>query len=226
MRRLFIFPPGVVSWGIIASVALIFLPGVSISQEEMASSMRRYRSHELSTGYYEEYEVLPQRMRPFVNISGVQRKIFQQHSSPAAPGIKNRLSDSHRGVAFYKNRKCQDCHVRETKGSHTVRAGISCRQCHGHEPIAGIDHYYSSMNPIRRHAYVCAKCHPGANASFATYVAHPPNPGTETAKKEFPALFYAFWIMMGIAVMTLAVFLPHTLLWGIRELFVRKEKDK
>ena len=82
------------------------------------------------------------------------------------------------------------------------------------------------MNPIRRHAYVCAKCHPGANASFAAYVSHPPRPGTETAKREFPALFYAFWIMMGIAAATLLIFLPHTVLWGIRELFVRKEKNK
>ncbi|NIO08621.1 MAG: hypothetical protein GTN46_04735, partial [Gammaproteobacteria bacterium] len=42
--------------------------------------------------------------------------------------------------------------------------------------------------------------------------------------KTFPVLFYAFWIMIVIAVGTFALFLPHTILWGIRELFTKKEK--
>ena len=42
--------------------------------------------------------------------------------------------------------------------------------------------------------------------------------------KSFPVLFYAFWIMIAIAVGTFVVFLPHTILWGIRELFIKKEK--
>ena len=81
------------------------------------------------------------------------------------------------------------------------------------------------MNPLRRHAYVCAKCHEGAGASFAAYLVHAPNPALITTKKSAPALFYAFWIMVGIAVLTFLVFLPHTILWGIRELFVKKEKQ-
>ena len=80
------------------------------------------------------------------------------------------------------------------------------------------------MNPIRRHAYVCAKCHEGASASYATYVVHAPNPSLASTRKSFPVLFYAFWIMIVIAVGTFLVFLPHTISWGIRELFMRKEK--
>ena len=80
------------------------------------------------------------------------------------------------------------------------------------------------MNPLRRHAYVCAKCHQGANASYAAYRVHEPNPALASTFKEFPILAYAFWIMMAIAVGTFAVFLPHTALWGLRELFTKKEK--
>ena len=42
--------------------------------------------------------------------------------------------------------------------------------------------------------------------------------------KSFPVLFYAFWIMIAIAMGTFVVFLPHSILWGIRELFIKKEK--
>lgn len=134
------------------------------------------------------------------------------------------LADSHRGIPFYLNRTCESCHAGEVKSMHTTRAGITCRQCHSSEPIASINHYFSLMNPIRRHAYVCAKCHEGASASFATYVVHAPNPAQEGTREVFPALYYVFWAMVFLACATFLVFLPHTALWGIRELFAKKEK--
>jgi hypothetical protein len=33
----------------------------------------------------------------------------------------------------------------------------------------------------------------------------------------FPALFYVFWFMVAMAVGTFAAFLPHTIMWGVRE---------
>ena len=138
--------------------------------------------------------------------------------------VRTRLADSHQGIKFYNGRRCEECHIQETKDIHTVRANLTCRQCHGGEPIASNDHYYSPMNPIRRHAYVCAKCHEGASASYASYVVHAPNPSLAGTLQSFPVLFYAFWIMIVVAVGTFALFLPHTILWGIRELFIKKEK--
>jgi hypothetical protein len=32
--------------------------------------------------------------------------------------------------------------------------------------------------------------------------------------------------MIGIALLTFAVFLPHTIMWGVRELFPKKEKTE
>jgi len=203
---------------------LTFPPMESVAQEEVASAIRRYKDKELSTGYYEEYEVRPRRQRPFVEIPGVQKGIFPYSPTAAQVRIRTRLADSHQGLNFYAGRRCEDCHPKQARDIHTVRANLTCRQCHGGEPIASIAHYYSPMNPIRRHAYICAKCHQGANASYASYRVHEPNPALASTFKEFPVLAWAFWIMVAIAVGTFAVFLPHTALWGIRELFAKKEK--
>ncbi len=208
----------------LAAAILIAAPGTVCSQEEVSSAIRRYRDLEVSTGYYEEYEVRPQRQRPFVVLPGVGRGAFPYSPSGARVRIRSRLADSHRGLQFYDVQRCETCHPEQSDDLHTVRANLTCRQCHGGEPIASIDHYYSPMNPIRRHAYVCAKCHEGAGASFASYVIHPPNPADIKALEEFPALFYVFWAMAAIAVGTFLVFLPHTFLWGIRELLARKKE--
>jgi len=206
-------------------VSLLMLPPPQVlAQEEVASALRRYKDREASTGYYEEYEVRPRRQRPFVEIPGVQQGMFPYSPTAAQVRIRTRLADSHRGIGFYNRRRCEDCHPKQARDIHTVRANLTCRQCHGGEPIASIAHYYSPMNPIRRHAYVCAKCHQGANASYASYRVHEPNPALASTLKEFPVLAYAFWIMIAIAVGTFAVFLPHTALWGLRELFTKKEK--
>ena len=94
---------------------------------------------------------------------------------------------------------------------------------YGGEPISGIEYYFSPMNPIRRYAYVCSKCHEGANASFASYIVHSPNPADLSTRKDFPILFYAFWIMIAMSVSIFAVFLPHTFIWSLRELLVKRK---
>jgi len=202
---------------------LLVLPAGVPAQEEVASALRRYKEYEASTGYYEEFEVRPRHQRPFVAVPGVRQGLFPYSPTAAKVRVRTRLADSHLGIRFYQNRRCEDCHVEQTRDIHIVRANLTCRQCHGGEPIASNDHYFSPMNPIRRHAYVCAKCHQGATASFAGYVVHAPNPSLTGTLKTFPILFYAFWIMIAIAVGTFAVFLPHTAMWGIRELFMKKE---
>jgi hypothetical protein len=204
--------------------AMLLLSGPSMAQEEVASSVRRYAKQEASTGYYEEYEAKPRRQAPLVGVPSVSKGIFPYSPSAAEVRVRTRLSDSHRGIKFYQRRRCEDCHVKETRDMHTVRAGITCRQCHGGEPVASLEHYYSPMNPIRRHAYVCSKCHEGAGASFASYVVHSPNPALAETRKAFPVLFYAFWIMVIVAGGTLVVFLPHSVIWGVRELVKKNDR--
>jgi len=208
------------------SAGVLLLTGSVWAQEEVASPIRRYKQYETSTGYYEEYEVKPLRQRPLVGVPGVKEGVFPYSPTGAEVRIRSRLADSHRGIDFYERRRCEDCHVSETKDIHTVRANLTCRQCHGGEPIASINHYYSPMNPIRKHAYICSKCHEGSSASFASYVVHEPAPGSLATQKTFPTLFYAYWLMVVLLAGTLAFFIPHSIMVGLRELFRRKRETE
>jgi hypothetical protein len=205
-------------------VLAIFLSEPAGAQEEVTSAIRRYKEYEVSTGYYEEYEAKPRRQLPFVEIPGVRRGIFPYSPTGAEVRVRTRLADSHQGIKFYTRRRCEECHIAETRDIHTVRANLTCRQCHGGEPIASINHYFSPLNPIRKHAYVCSKCHQGASASYASYVVHEPSAGSLAAKTGFPILYYAYWFMLILLVGTLAFFIPHSFLVGLRELFRKKRK--
>ena len=204
--------------------AILLLPPPASAQEEVASSIRRYKDRETSTGYYEEHEVRPRRQRPFVEIPGVQVGLFSYSPSAAQVRNRSRLADSHMGIAFYTDKTCVACHPEQAKDIHTVRGNLTCRQCHGGEPIASIQYFNSPMNPIRKHAYVCAKCHEGSSASFASYIIHEPAPGSVAARKSFPTLYLVYWFMTVLLVGTLAFFIPHSFLTGVRELFTRKKE--
>ena len=73
------------------------------------------------------------------------------------------------------------------------------------------------MNPIRRHAYVCAKCHEGSTPSFAGYMVHEPSVISAEARDQFPLLYYGFWFMIILAGGVFAFFIPFTVLWMVRE---------
>jgi hypothetical protein len=211
--------------------ALVLWPPAAPAQEEVTSSIRRYKDRELSTGYYEEYEVKPRRARPFVGVPEVLRRYspVSPYRTRAAvtPALRSRLEDSHAGIEFYEQRRCEECHQPEAKHSHTTRANLTCRQCHGGEPIAGINYYYSPLNPIRRHAYICAKCHEGAGVSFATFQVHEPQAGAPATRKTFASLYYTNWFMFLLIVGTLGFFGLHTLIWVGRESYqALREKKK
>ena len=55
IRAIQLWLAGVLFAGLILSVS------TASAQEEVASAIRRYKAYEASTGYYEEYEVLPRR---------------------------------------------------------------------------------------------------------------------------------------------------------------------
>ncbi len=179
-----------------------------------------------STGIYEEYEVRPMGIQGhFEQKTRFGTGISRIDTEDARAWNRMFLNDAHKDLAYYEQRRCVDCHSKNANNRHTVRYGITCRQCHGGEPIAGINHYFSRLNPIRQHTHVCAKCHTGATAAFAAYRIHEPNPAMTATLDLFPSLFYTFWAMIAIAVATFAVFLPHTLLWIVRELFRKRKKE-
>ncbi len=203
---------------LIGAAVFLSIPSVpSWAQEEVTSKIYRYRER-VATGYYEGYEVSPRRARAILETPGTKRGLFSYGSSAARVRIRARLPDSHRGLKFYYRTTCIECHPQEARNLHSTRAGITCRQCHGPEPIAAINHYYSAMNPIRRHAYVCAKCHEGATASFSGFYVHEPPSTALSTRESFPLLFYTSWGMLVLLLGTLAFFVPHSFMVGFREL--------
>lgn len=196
------------------------------SQNEVTADIPRYGGRELATGYYETYEARPQAHLPIAEGTFIRKTLVTIPRTAERVRIRKYLPDAHAGLKFYARRKCVDCHPLQAKDLHRTRERITCRQCHGPEPIAGIQHYYSAMNPRRRFAYICGKCHERSSASFAEYVIHPPNPMQLSTLKTFPVLFIVFWGMVVLAVGTFIVFLPHTLLWGVREFFIKKKRPE
>ena len=217
---LFILPVALLC---ISAILSVVSPGKVLAQNESGRTI--YHQRNISSGYFEESDVTSSFYSPLVGGPSPGRRYI---NLPPKAGTYRRwrtfLADSHYGIRILKLQTCSDCHTREARNMHTVRAGITCRQCHGEEPIAGINHYYSPMNLTRRHAYVCSKCHEGANNSYATYVVHSPNPAALATMSTFPMLFYVFWLIVAVAAGTFVVFLPQTLLWGIKDFMTKKVK--
>jgi len=209
--------------GVVLLLTLDALASLSFAQQEDRQHL--FRKRQVSSGYFEDVDVSSSFYLPLVGGPKPGRRYL---NLPPQSGTYRRwrtfLADSHYGIKILKLQKCVDCHPQQAKNTHTVRAKISCFQCHGRDPIAGINHYFSPMNPTRRHSYICAKCHEGANNSYATYVVHSPNPVGAAAFESFPMLFVAFWLIFAVAAGTFAVFLPHTFLWGLRDLMAGHRK--
>ncbi len=170
------------------------------------------------TGFYRDQDTLPGSYRLYQQQP--KKLDWLWSTGPYQRGVRKTSfkADAHAGVANYSPRSlCTDCHRNHFRDMHMTRMGITCVQCHRDNPIAGVYHYYSSMNPIRRHAYVCAKCHDGATPSFASYVVHEPNPLASVTRTDFPALYYATWLMAILAGGVFIFFIPYVLLWGLRE---------
>jgi hypothetical protein len=176
-------------------------------------------SEEAASGYFRDQDTLPGSYRLYLQQPKELGWLWTMGPRQVVLRKASFAADAHEFVADYSPRRlCTDCHKDHTRDLHQSRAGITCVQCHRDKPIAGVFHYYAAMNQIRRHAYVCAKCHEGATPSFASYVVHEPNPLVAGSREEFPLFFYAVWFMLILAGGVFAIFMPYTALWGVREL--------
>lgn len=197
-------------WG-----CVLALPPGAWSQGEYASRRSGYDAFEASNGRYDDTEALPRHKQSEFQRLGPAT--IQGPTSQSRARNRMFLADSHVGIPYYRFKRCEDCHQGTARSSHAAHAGITCRQCHGPEPVASINHFFSRLNPMRRHAYVCAKCHENARASFAIFVVHEPAPLSTQAAQEFKALSWMSWAMHGLLLGVFLLFVPHTALWLVRE---------
>jgi len=205
--------------GLVVLAVIFSGSGQVWAQKEVTSEGYRYTRREKSAARYEQYEFKPRLYLPYVQQRRTRTELITLAPTAEKVRFRKYLADSHVGLRFYVRRTCVSCHPQQARSLHAMRSKITCRQCHGNEPIPGNSHYAAPMHPRKRYAYVCAKCHRGSSPSFATYRIHEPSPLSFDTQKSFPVLFYAFWFMVVLAVGTFAAFIPHTLTWGLREFF-------
>ncbi len=199
----------------------VLLPAAAPAQEEVASASRRYKEREARSGYQEAYEVKPWRQTPWCGAEMLRR--------PAPSGIYKRkpVSSANRAPPWKTYTRVWGLRPAALPGlprgagrPQSYRAAnLNCRQCHGGEPIAGINYYFSPLNPIRRHAYVCTKCHEGATASFATFMVHEPSPGALSTKKPFLPSITLTGSCLSLIVGTLGFFGAHPDM-VVKEIFI------
>ena len=102
-------------------------------------------------------------------------------------------------LGYTKTAKCYDCH-----GAHDIL------------PVAEPRSHLSRENVVA----TCQRCHPGATRRFAGYLTH----ATHHDPDKYPYLFYAFWGMTGLLVVTFVFSGIHTALWFPRALKLRRER--
>jgi cytochrome b subunit of formate dehydrogenase len=100
-------------------------------------------------------------------------------------------------LGYLKTAKCYDCH-----GAHDIL------------PVSDPASRLSRRNIVK----TCQACHPGSNRRFAGYLTH----ATHHEPKKYPALFFVFWAMTGLLVVTFVVAGLHTLAWLPRSLQYRR----
>ncbi len=104
-------------------------------------------------------------------------------------------------LGYLKTAKCYDCH-----GAHDIRR------------VRDAESHLSRKNIVK----TCEGCHKGSNINFAGYLAH----GTHHDRDRYPALFYAFWGMTSLLVVTFVAAGIHTLAWLPRSLAYRKQLEQ
>jgi len=97
-----------------------------------------------------------------------------------------------------KTAKCYDCH-----GAHDIL------------PVTDVRSRLSRANIVK----TCAQCHPGSHRRFAGYLTH----ATHHDPHKYPWLFYTFWGMTSLLIVTLVASGLHTLAWLPRSFQYRKE---
>ncbi len=99
-------------------------------------------------------------------------------------------------LGYAKTAKCYDCH-----GSHDIL------------PVTDPNSRLSRANIVK----TCQQCHPGSNRRFAGYLTH----ATHHDPRKYPVLFFVFWAMTSLLVVTFVVAGLHTLAWLPRSLQYR-----
>ncbi len=126
-------------------------------------------------------------------------------------------------------RKCGQCHGEIAKTYFDTYHGkvsqlgytktAKCYDCHGAHDILPVTDPRSHL--ARDHVVdTCRKCHAGATRRFAGYLTH----ATHHDRRKYPLLFWTFWGMVSLLIVTFTVGGLHTVLWLPRALEMRRAR--
>jgi len=107
-------------------------------------------------------------------------------------------------------------HGKVSKLGYTAAA--KCYDCHGAHEILPPDNPASTLSR-QNIVETCGQCHPGSHRQFAGYLTH----ATHHDKTKYPVLFYTFWFMTTLLVVTLTIAGTHTLMWLPKSFQMMKE---
>ena len=107
-------------------------------------------------------------------------------------------------------------HGKVSKLGYTKAA--KCYDCHGAHDVLAVTDPRSHLSRANV-AATCGKCHAGATRRFAGYLTH----ATHHDPRKYPFLFYTFWGMTALLLVTFVVGAAHTLLWLPRAFQMRQE---
>jgi uncharacterized protein with PIN domain len=123
---------------------------------------------------------------------------------------------------------CGRCHAEiaktyfDTYHGKVSRLGYTkaakCYDCHGSHDVLRVTDPRSHLSRANV-AATCQKCHAGATRRFAGYLTH----ATHHDPRKYPFLFYTFWGMTTLLLVTFVVGGMHTLLWLPRAFQMRQE---
>jgi cytochrome b subunit of formate dehydrogenase/nitrate/TMAO reductase-like tetraheme cytochrome c subunit len=176
--------------------------------------------------------------------SGIYEQFRKSIHSPAVSRSKEKLpncADCHRShdieqprLAGFRNiivEQCGGCHeaVTETYFETThgkasklgATAAAMCFDCHGSHDILPPDDPGSTLSR-KKIVQTCAQCHKGAHRQFAGYLTH----ATHHDRTKYPILFYTFWFMTTLLVVTFIIAGTHTILWLPRSFQIMRANRK
>ncbi|QCD51807.1 rhodanese-like domain-containing protein [Campylobacter sp. RM16192] len=139
----------------------------------------------------------------------------------------------HLDIKQLSEQKCGSCHEEQQKHYHDTFHGkalllnkpgeaprvAACFDCHGTHNVFKIEDPRSTLAMTENRIKTCSECHPNANESFVSFIAH----ADHTDGEKFPLLHSAYIFMTGLVIAVFAFFGFHTFLWSIRLIRMRLE---
>jgi len=142
------------------------------------------------------------------------------------------------GNAHFKqlsDKRCGSCHqkslehYRDTYHGKAMALGqpnaatdvAACYDCHGDHNILAVSDPDSQLSKQNIRG-TCARCHPGATASFTRYAPH----ADPLDGNKYPALHLTFVLMTVLLLGVFAFFGGHTLLWLARSVWLYRHDSK